>query len=282
MNFNNLCIDIIIYLCTYLSNSECIQLLSTSTYLHSLKNKIWFNDSINIKFILKLSYRDRFRSLIITNTDYSSKINETYIAKTKFQPVNATSIFYNYTNSNYTIPSITTHLTLTTIPSSPIPNSVKHIIFGPKYKAGIRNIIPYGVQSVTFGTFFDNVINKGEIPQSVTHLTFGLCFNKSIVNSIPNSVTHLTFGCLFNKSIDNNIPDSVQHLVFGDFFNQDVTDSIPSSVKYLTLGHYFNHDISKIPNTVQYLTLDKYDDDPIRFKIPSTVISVIFLKKKIV
>ena len=57
------------------------------------------------------------------------------------------------------------------------------------------------------------------IPNSVTHLTFGYCFNQEIKDGvallIPNSVTHLTFGNEFNKEIKNRIHDSVTHLTFG-------------------------------------------------------------------
>jgi hypothetical protein len=41
----------------------------------------------------------------------------------------------------------------------------------------------------------ENKLKEGEIPNSVTHLTFGSDFNQELQEgAIPNSVTHLTFG----------------------------------------------------------------------------------------
>src|ERR1700741_4295875 len=68
--------------------------------------------------------------------------------------------------------------------------------------------------------FFNNLFNikpkklivreKINIPNSVTHLTFGYCYNQ--ITNIPNSVTHLTFGDDYDQI--TNIPNSVTHLTF--------------------------------------------------------------------
>ena len=69
------------------------------------------------------------------------------------------------------------------------------------YKLFINNSIKYNIiekkedtkNSVIY--FNDITIEKGDIPNSVTHLTFGYKFNQILYKEcIPNSVTHLNFG----------------------------------------------------------------------------------------
>ena len=128
------------------------------------------------------------------------------------------------------------------------------------------------------------------IPNNVTHLTFGDRFNQEIKDVIPNSVTHLTFGWKFNREIKDCIfrsrdfaslsgsttissngykgtatqvaerseiakaIDSVTHLTFGTNFNQKIKDCIPPSVIYLTFMNQFpKFNKNHIPSTVKYL-----------------------------
>ena len=54
-------------------------------------------------------------------------------------------------------------------------------------------------------------------------------FNQE-VNNLPNSLTHLTFGYNFNQEV-NNLPNSLTHLTLGGSFNQKV-NNLPK-VKYI-------------------------------------------------
>ncbi|QGR54374.1 f-box and fnip repeat-containing protein [Moumouvirus maliensis] len=110
-----------------------------------------------------------------------------------------------------------------------------------KYKANNTNI-PEGITHLTFGNRFNQSIN-GCIPNSVTHLTFKWNFNQPIEGCIPNSITHLTFGNCFNQSIKGCIPNSVTHLIFGKSFNQLIGECIPNRVTYLIFGKNFNQPI---------------------------------------
>ena len=58
--------------------------------------------------------------------------------------------------------------------------------------------------------------------------------------NIPNYITHLTFGYYFNQEIKDSIPNSITHLIFGDYFNQEIKNCIPNSVRHLTFGDNFN------------------------------------------
>ena len=73
-----------------------------------------------------------------------------------------------------------------------------------------------------------------EIPNNVTHLTFGYYYNQK--TEIPNNVIHLTFGFDYNQKTE--IPNSVTHLSFGRDYNQKT--EIPNSVTHLTFGFCYN------------------------------------------
>ena len=155
-------------------------------------------------------------------------------------------------------------------------DKIKHLSFIKNFKeiqylSGDTNI-PNNITHLTFGFHFDQVI-KDRIPNSVTHLTFGCCFNQEINNCIPNSVTHLTFGNCFNQEIKNCIPNSTTHLTFGNHFNRKIKNCISTSVTHLSFGYNFNQEIKdSIPNSVTHLTFyDKKFTKLSESDIPSTV-----------
>jgi hypothetical protein len=76
--------------------------------------------------------------------------------------------------------------------------------------------------------------------EGITHLTFGVGFDQYLSNYLPSTLTHLTLGTNFNKSI-KGLPLNITHLVFGTIFNEPIYDNshnqrlIPDYVRYLTL-----------------------------------------------
>jgi hypothetical protein len=136
------------------------------------------------------------------------------------------------------------------------------------------------VMNVTYPTsskFICFLANGSDIPQKITHLTFGFYFNNPINNCIPSFVTHLTFGYYFNQPINDCIPSSVTHLSFGWFFDQSINNCIPSSVTHLTFGGRFNQSINNcIPSSVTYLTFGWHFNQPINDCIPFFVTHLIF------
>ena len=108
---------------------------------------------------------------------------------------------------------------------------------------------------LTFEYFFNQPLNKDDIPKSVTHLIFGYHFNQPLKkDDIPNSVTHLIFGHDFNQHLDKNvISNSVTHLTFGENFNQPLEKNvIPKSVTNLTFGYKFNQNLddNNLPKSI--------------------------------
>nr|AEX62467.1 putative F-box and FNIP repeat-containing protein [Moumouvirus Monve] len=57
------------------------------------------------------------------------------------------------------------------------------------------------INKLSYFNQFNNIeyeANDTNIPNGITHLTFGHYFNQSVKGCIPNSVTHLTFGFCFD------------------------------------------------------------------------------------
>ena len=107
----------------------------------------------------------------------------------------------------------------------------------------------------------NNELKEGDIPNSVTHLTFGWKFNQELKEgNIPNSVTHLTFDCDFNQKLkEGDIPNSVTHLTFGRWFNQEL-NILPQSL--ISLKLYKNKQIlSNLPFTLEKLIIKYYNKD---------------------
>jgi hypothetical protein len=133
-----------------------------------------------------------------------------------------------------------------------------------------RNL-PNSITHLTFGYRFNQQINN--LPNSITHLSFGYAFNQ-LVNYLPNSITHLNFGNSFNQSVDylsksithltfgfrfnqpvNKLPNSITHLTFGFCFNEPM-DNLPNSITHLRFGHCFNQPLDYLPKSIKELTFD--------------------------
>src|SRR5579872_6228717 len=208
INLMNMLINDVIYnIISFLNNYGKIMFLSVTKNTHILKDRIYYDDVIDIDKILILWYYDRFTNV------------RTDVIPLKFPKLITHMVFY---------PSYGKYVNL----KDRIPNSVTHLTFGYYFNQDIKDCIPNSVTHLTFGAFFNQDI-KECIPNSVTHLTFGVSFNQDIKEYIPYSVTHLTFGINFNKDIKECIPNSVTHLTFGSKFNKDIKDCIPTSITHL-------------------------------------------------
>jgi hypothetical protein len=90
------------------------------------------------------------------------------------------------------------------------------------------------------------------------------------VNNLPNSITHLTFGNDFNEKVGHqgcedikcprNLPNSITHLTFGFKFNQQV-DKLPNSITHLTFGYQFIQPVNNLPNSITYFTFGHQTPD---------------------
>jgi len=129
-----------------------------------------------------------------------------------------------------------------------------------------------------FGYYFNNILDKGVLPDCLTKLEFGTMFNKSISTDVlPSNLTYLKFGDNFNQPITNNIlPDGLSVLIFGNSFNQPIDiNALPTSLSVLKFGIHFNSSLGSLfggqrslekkilPSGLTHLTLGHLFDQPL-------------------
>jgi len=132
--------------------------------------------------------------------------------------------------------------------------------------------INHNITQLKFDIDFNDIVTCDNLPNGITHLTFGEFFNQP-VDKLPDSITHLTFGEFFDQPVDK-LPASITHLTFGEFFDQPV-DKLPTSITHLTLGYEFNKPINNLPNSITHLTLGNDFNKPIN-NLPNGIIYLKF------
>jgi len=141
--------------------------------------------------------------------------------------------------------------------------SLKSVTIDDNYDRSIKYCLPPSVTHLIFGKFFNQPIERKQIPLSSV--------DQQIESDIPASITHLTFGDSFDKPIKCCIPQSVTHLKFGKCFNQSIKDCIPTSVTHLEFGICFDQSLDSIPLSVKEIKIcdiyDKIIDTEIMAKI---------------
>jgi hypothetical protein len=125
------------------------------------------------------------------------------------------------------------------------------------------DIIPSSVTHLTFGYCFNQKVEALDL-KNMTHLTFGDLFNQSVEALDLKVVTDLTFGCHFNQRVETLDLKSVAHLTFEYFFNQRVETLDLKSVTHLTFGCYFNQIVETLDlKGVTHLTFGYYFNQPV-------------------
>ena len=97
-------------------------------------------------------------------------------------------------------------------------------------------VLPAGLQTLTFGYRFNQSLDKTVLPGSLQTLKFGWVFNQSLdKTALPACLQTLTFGYHFNQSLDKTaLPACLQTLTFGGQFNQSLDiATAPSRCKIL-------------------------------------------------
>jgi hypothetical protein len=119
-------------------------------------------------------------------------------------------------------------------------------------------VLPASLTHLTFGVNFNQSMGKDVLPGGLTHLTFGCCFTKSLeVGVLPASLTHLTFGVNFNQSMGKDVlPVGLTHLTFGCCFTKSLEVGVlPASLTHLTFGANFTHSLARgvLPASLTHL-----------------------------
>ena len=141
------------------------------------------------------------------------------------------------------------------------------------YHRALCTLVLVGIIINQRGGRFKALISNN-LPPSITHLTFGLDYNKP-TNNLPQSITHLTFGEDYNQPT-NNLPQSITHLTFDGDYNQP-TNNLPQSITHLTFGGDYNQPTNNLPQSITHLTFGGNYNQPIIF--PKHITSIIFYGK---
>jgi len=109
-----------------------------------------------------------------------------------------------------------------------------------------KDVFPSGLRKLKLWKDFNQILKEGDLPDSLTSLTFGEKFNPfdlaSMVGSLPRGLTKLKFGRMFNCPLNPDfLPSSLVSLCFGDQYDQPLCEhSLPQGLKFLYFGERFN------------------------------------------
>ncbi|GAM25538.1 hypothetical protein SAMD00019534_087130 [Acytostelium subglobosum LB1] len=152
-----------------------------------------------------------------------------------------------------------------------LSESIVHLILHDSYVHPILpGTLPSRLQSLTFGTYFDQTLDDRALPPSLTSLTFGGHFKQELKpGTLPSTLTTLKFGVIYNKQLMADVlPSSLTSLTLGDDFNQILLPgTLPSRLKTLVIGHMFNQKINRdvLPNGLEYITFGDALNQSIEF-----------------
>lgn len=127
--------------------------------------------------------------------------------------------------------------------------NLRSISFDDKFNSTINLSKLEKLESVTFGVYFNQSVNKTNFPVNLKKLVFGLNFIRKVEN-VPEFLEELVFDNRFNTTV--NLPLHLKKVVFGDGFNQLI--ALPDSLQHLKFGYHFNKMIN-IPSNLVTLEL---------------------------
>ena len=164
-----------------------------------------------------------------------------------------------------------------------LPSSLQSLTFGSHFNQSLENVtLPSSLQSLTFGACFNQSLENVTLPGSLQSLTFGNDFDQSLENvTLPGSLQSLTFGACFNQSLENvTLPGSLQSLTFGNDFDQSLENvTLPGCLQSLTFGLRFNQSLKNVtlPSSLQSLTLvNDFDQSLENVTLPGSLQSLTF------
>ncbi|GAM27225.1 hypothetical protein SAMD00019534_104000 [Acytostelium subglobosum LB1] len=116
------------------------------------------------------------------------------------------------------------------------------------------------LQTLKFGTLFNQPITPGCLPSSITSLKFGDRFNKALsLEAFPSSLTSLEIGTSFDHSLEGVLPSSLRTLVLLTGHCELRPTTLPRSLTSLMVGPTFMQFLVKdvLPPTLISLTFDR-------------------------
>lgn len=258
ININWLPEPIILSINNYLNDENKLSFTSTSKKYHMLITKLFFYTCLPLVKLVKISYRDRFKSVKVS-------VEEIECLKSIKNISNISSITilcdgykkFKFAHMN-TIAELNIHELIfdTTQPNLiyeikyRIPETVKILKFCGRIKYDL-NILPSGLEILDLGLYAPTNNFNMSLPEKITHLN-NYNFYKF---AIPKSIISLT---LTVSKLKNELTsfDCITHLNL-EVFDEIMPNTIPRTVKYLTLCCDYDHEILSdvIPPNLTYLNL---------------------------
>lgn len=237
--------DIIIYICTFLPDTDTNNYLSTSKEMLKLKHKVKFNNTHELTLkINNLDYYNSFTNLVMQD----KKLN--YNLFKHSLPKNLTKI-----NFKILVPA------MATAAESVVPKllncTAKEIHVTVRSSDELKLINNLLVTNLIIKHNYNRKMNT--IPARAT----------TAESVVPKSVKYLKFkSSLMHKIQPGDIPDSVLQLKIDHHYCRLLPESLPSSIIKLSVSGMFKFEIGSIPLSVTYLKTNNLSSDDY---IPSSV-----------
>jgi len=89
---------------------------------------------------------------------------------------------------------------------------------------------------------------KVELPENLTHLTFGCDFNQKV--ELPFSIKYLNVENDKAHNLDY-LPEGIEELELGIYFNNDTLCNLPNSLKIIKLYHSYRGNLKCLPKNTK-------------------------------
>lgn len=192
---------------------------------------------------------------------------------------------FNQSLASFTFPPSLTHLELGSVFHQPLndcrlPNGLKHLTLSYNWNLSIDQLptLPESLETLTFGSMFNQPVDRLTLPSSLSSLQFGRCFNQPVDGLVlPKSLLSLKLSTEFDHSIVAlNLPSTLTQLKFGFEYRQSLRDwTPPASLKHLILPGQFDlsrSGLSRLPDSLESLQFGLMSDQPLNdFIFPSSL-----------
>lgn len=260
-------IDIIRYICKYLSDIDINSFLSSDTQLYRFKHLIKFKQLHTLTSkIHSLSYYDSFINLKIICSNWNTYLSneesddEFYLLKNKkvmpfILPKNLTKII---------IPNFDNDILSVIVPQIKFPLKKIYICvsIGTRWHfeaikdIPVTHLVVKEKEKEKETKYYQNIL-RSEIPSTVRHLIFDETFNMVLThNNIPSFITHLFINNP-KYGYDLNLPENLIHLKITNV-NIEYLHNFPKTLKSLDINFTScNLNVLKIyPSSITHLRID--------------------------
>jgi hypothetical protein len=134
--------------------------------------------------------------------------------------------------------------------------NLKSISFLDGFNVTINLSKMNALEDIIFGSNFNQILSKDNLPVNLKKLKLGLNFIRKI-DSLPDSIEELKLDDRYNSMII--LPSNLLSLTIGDSFNQDI--ELNNKLEYVSFGYHYNKSLT-LPESLKKLLLPgKFNQD---------------------